>query len=159
MPSKEAIQLATKIVTNAAGVAGVKMGGQTGGIVQFLAAQIDVSVELLSHGATLNPQTLGFILASKGLSIANIAESQEVQCVGSVTSLGVSIAQTAASLPTGPLGIAATGLTVLSSLYTSYETCKVPTQKAAQRLEQQTVTLAHRLYYEFWQSMGLPTPP
>ena len=128
MPSKEAIELATKFVTSSGKVAGTNEGTIKGDLVQFIAAQIDVLADLASKGVHLTPRYALIVLAQKGLSIANVVPNDAIKCGASTLGVGLGIAGLVVSVPTGPAGWRIAGLVVLSDLYALNGDCNIVTK-------------------------------
>lgn len=150
MPSQEAVELAAKVVTITTGAAGTAKGGPEGGLIQFLAAQIDVAIDLVAKNGKMSSGQLEIVLIQKGLSFTNVVPIDTVQCVGSLASLGAGFAAVAISVPTGPLGWTATGLNTLGNLYSTYGSCNKPVRELSEAAQKKTLGLAAQFTAEFW---------
>jgi hypothetical protein len=160
--SKAAKELAVKVVTSTMSATGTTMGGPSGGLVEFLAAQLDVAAELVLAGGRPSKKSLGLALAAKHLAISDLINNDAVQCVGSLASLGVSLAAAAACPPAGAVAAMATGLGALADLYAMEADCRPLAKQASKRAEDSLTTIGARFYREFWDwvaSQGGTVPP
>jgi hypothetical protein len=126
MASGQAIAYVTKVVAAGAGATGTHTHK---GMIQFLAAQVDVLVDLmLEMRGVPSPKMVLLILAKKGLSTTNLSTNYGVNCIGSILTLGVSVVSTAAAAAGGITVPAAlvTAVGLLADAYSFYGSCIEP---------------------------------
>ena len=161
MASKEAVALATKILatvqmTSAVGTAGgsymqeshqSRVIQNSGTAIEFLASQLDASAALIQETAGKGPPSksrLAMILVQKGLAVGDF--NDRTQCGAALASVGISIALTVGSVPTGPGGWLLAGASLLSDLYAAEVDCGSPVRNGA--------ASASNAFDEFTNSLG-----
>ena len=131
---------------------------QGGTAIEFLASQIDAAAALLEETAGKGPPSkarLAMILAQKGLAVSDFHE--KTQCGGALASVGISIALTVGSAPTGPGGWILAGASLLSDLYAAEVDCRKSVNKVGKKIDEAENAIARfigRMEYEIIQKYG-----
>ena len=118
------------LLAKGGGVYGTEMNSDAGNAVEFMAAQVEATAELLAAGHKIKPANLALILAQKGLSLSDLSKNDYVKCGGAMTSLALSAQTTlAVGATTGPAALLP-AILLVSDMYMTVQDCAPAVSKS-----------------------------
>ncbi|MEM7212221.1 MAG: hypothetical protein AAF479_10070 [Pseudomonadota bacterium] len=135
-----------------AGVHGTNMDSEMGNAIEFMAAQVEFTAELIAAGHKVKPANLALLLAQKGLSITDLSKNDYVKCGGAMTSLAISAQLTAATAATTGPGAILPAVMMVADMYMTAKDCAPAAAKSVKEITEKVSNEVNR--YD-WSDEGI----
>lgn len=111
------------LIAKGSGLYGIELNSNAGNAIEFIAAQVEFTAEVMAQGTKLTPRALSLLLVQKGLSLSDLSQNDYVKCSSAMASLAITLQIAVATTATGgPVGIIP-ALLLVADMYKTAKDC------------------------------------